>query len=708
MPGKALVPRPAQPVAVRRAPWEPDPGREKTEPAYRWLWKRRHWSVPVAALPLMWLAGVAVHEAHAGGYTQLAGALIIIFTATLARYKWNRRGEQVYAVASVTLAFMWLCFATQASLFGLWLNAPLVAGVTIWGVFWWRHKRPRGYRRRHKLIGKWDEWWQSHCWDWQLGGSKVIDVQAAPVTTRVRVQGVAGRHSLKHVEAAMHLIETSAEGFADVGMIRVAGVKGKPSQFDLFLKRENPLRQIVDFDMSLAPKSVHEPIPDGLTESSTWKMISATKNRFVLGETRSGKSNDLLVGLACLTGCPDGYQILIDLKGGRSARPVLEAGAVACVVTELDEARLTLRMLEAESLARAKYAYNGEEQLHATVDIPALHLLIDEVNGLTSTANGDTECSAKLGRVASLGNGLAIYTWVYTQHGSLEESVRTEQTRANLPVRSVYRVAEARHGAYAIPEFHKLDASKLEENGTHYVKDGKDATAEQVRAPYMPHKLLKKIAAQNAALLGTRPPLRLYCGKQIAYGEVTWQQWWDSRWARLDDAFHSISPQYQQYQAVVTSPSPAAAYAAAAPAREMAAAAHGVLPSEPGEGSAESAAERIRREMAETYSGVTEGAIRPRKDLGDAMRQRREAFIFALTNAPAAGTTPKTLSKESGMASTWVYQTLGRLQEASVVTKLGRGRYAVTGGANVQAGLDAIDAEAAVLYQEATQAVNSA
>ena len=100
-------------------------------------------------------------------------------------------------------------------------------------------------------------------------------------------------------------------------------------------------------------------VVDGMAESGSWKTISPRRNRFVIGETRSGKSNDLLVGLAQLTGCPDDYQILIDLKGGRSARPVLEAAAVACVITDTDDARLLLRMLEAEALARAYAAVDA-------------------------------------------------------------------------------------------------------------------------------------------------------------------------------------------------------------------------------------------------------------------------------------------------------------------------------------------------------------
>ena len=94
---------------------------------------------------------------------------------------------------------------------------------------------------------------------------------------------------------------------ADIGMIRVEAVKGNPSQFDLYLKRENPLRQVVEYDAALAPQSVHDLLAIGLTETGDAGRSSCLRrNRFTIGETRSGKSNDLLVGLAELTGCPDG------------------------------------------------------------------------------------------------------------------------------------------------------------------------------------------------------------------------------------------------------------------------------------------------------------------------------------------------------------------------------------------------------------------
>jgi hypothetical protein len=701
MPGKDLVPRPAvQPPAVPEAlPWAAD--KRETVTAWKWLRRRHHWTLPAFGLPLpVFLAGWAVHAFGFTFYVDVAGVVAFAAILLIGSAKWERRPELLYATASVVVLSAWLTLAGLFGPFHLWLVITELVLIAAWGFFWWRHKRPRGQRKRQKLIGKWDTWWQSHCWHWNLGGSRVIDVWETGLTKKVRVQGIAGRHSIQHVNQVMHLIESGLDGFADIGMVRVEAVRGHPNWFDFYFKQENPLKEPVEYDPALAPRSVHEQIAMWLLESGTWKTIRARCNRFVIGESRSGKSNDLLVGLAALTGCSDDWQILIDLKGGRSARPVLEASAAGHVVTELDEARMTLRLLVAEAKARAKGAYTGDEQLLATDDVPGLHLLVDEVHGLTSVANGDTECAAKLGLVASLGMGLEIYTWIYTQHGSLEESVRTEQTRGNLPVRTVYRVAEARHGAYAIPEYNKLDASKLVEQGTAYTKDGPKATAEQGRAPKMEHRLFKQIAAQNAAMV-YRPSLVLWCGDEDAGNGQTWQEWWDTRWTRLDPAFHDISPQYQAATALSRGLSPAEAFAARPQPPEPAPAAA------PGEGDAKAAAARIAGELDGIYGGLED--VKPVKvNLAPVIAKQKDDFATALESAPPGGISPTQLKKESGMSEPWVYQQLRALVDLGAVTQIGRGRYVPVAGSDIRQAMAEIRDQAARLYREAKQMVNAA
>jgi hypothetical protein len=730
VPGKDVVLRPASyelVPAVTAPPWPQQAARKSEAPAVavaRWARRNGHLTVPMAAPVVLWLSGLLLHHFRMAGYTAMAGAILAACVWFFAPHKWDRKAEQWYARLSASLAALWLWLAAWLGPLGTFIVAVtlaslLAAGTGTWGFLWWRHKRPRGQRKQARLVSQCDAWWQSHCWHWQLGGSVVIDAHLSGVTLRMRVRGLPGRHSLQHFMSALHLIESAAEGHADIGLVRIAKVPGKPSEVDIFFKQENPLREEVEYDLSIAPQSVHSPAAIGRAETGSWKMLPLRANCFIIGMTRSGKSNHLLVRLAQLSGCPDGRPIVIDLKGGRSARPVLKAACAEHVVTDIDEARMTLRMLIAEITARAMYAYDGNEQLAASPDIPSLHLMIDEVHGLTSVANGDAECAAKLALVASQGMGLEVYAEVYTQFGSLEESVRTDQTRGNLTIRVCYRVAEARHGAYVIPEYAKLDASRLEEKGTCYIKDGPEAFAEQVRAPHMPHALFSRIAAQNAALLGERPPLRLYCGAQVAYEAVagrdgdgreirrpvTWQEWWDTRWLRLHPAFRADSPQYQ----AAAADHPHAASQVIADAQRSAAP---VPAHSPGAGDARSAAARIDGEDADLMALVPDD-FRPDPSLvarlPSIIASQEELFADALQGATAASpATPRDLGRTSGRGRTWCHGQLASLLETGFVTQVSRGQYAPVPGASIRAGMQQIRDRSARLAGEARQKVNAA
>lgn len=675
--------------------------------AFRAARKNRHLTVPLAVAPAFWGSGEILHSLALMPETAAAGAMGAAAVWFFAPHKWtdatgNGRPREVwYARASAIGAGTWLplaaAFGASSGLPGEILGGLLVAGSAAWGVPYWHHKRPRGMRRRQRLIQKWDVWWQAHAAAWGLQGSRVIDAKESGVTIRIRVQLWAGRQSYQTVKQAEHLIESGLEGVVEVGRVRIESVKANPSQVDLFFKRENPLAEIVKWDPALAPQSVHGDAVDGYTETGSWKKVPMRVNKFVNGRTRSGKSNDLLVSVAQLSGCPDDRQVLIDLKGGRSARPLLEAGAVEYVITEVDEARMYLLMLAQEIRARAMYWYDGNEQHMATAERPAVHTMVDEVHGLTSIQNGDTECANHLATVASEGSGLEVYVEVYTQYGSLEDSVRTEQTRSNLTLRKCFAVEEPRHGQFTIPEFDKFDASRLEERGTHLLKLGK-TFPEQIRSPHMPHSLLKSITAANARRLDPRPRWELACGDWPCPFGGTWQEWLDARWTRLDPAFRKYSPQYAQAAAASSRETPAAdesgvtigsgQYVRVAPA-----------PSAPGEGDGASVAARLEAEASGPDFSPDRRAV---ARLGDVVRSQKDAFADALAAADAdAPVSPAQLERESGMSSSWIYQTLGRLLEAGAVTQRRRGLYLPSPGADIHQALALIEQRNGSLLKEA-------
>lgn len=703
MPGREVVRlAPASPPAVPLMPWDQQPAQVREfalVPAARWVRKNNHVSVPLFLPAALWLAGLGLHLGRALPYAVACGGLLAACVWFFAPHKWDRPAEQWYARLSALLGAGWLALAAWlgplSGVAGIVLASLLAAGCTVWGFFWWRHKRPRGQRRQDALTAQCDAWWQSHCARWNLHGSHVVDAELRDVTLRIRVHGIPGLHTQQHFRQVLPFIESAAEGQADVGLVRIAGVKGKPSEVDIYLKQQNPLRETVEYDLELAPRSVHDPAPQGRKESGGWKMVPQRVNKFAIGKTRSGKSNDLLVALANLSGCLDARAVIIDLKGGRSARPVLASGAAEYVIIDRDEARMYLRMMTAEAKARQMYAYDGNEQLLASREVPAWFTMVDETYELTATENGagDAESRRHMATLAAQGSGVEEYLWVYTQHGSLETSVGTEQIRGNLSMRVCYAVAEARHGAYCIPEYNVLDASKLEEKGTCYVKDGPEVTPEQVRAPKMDHALFVTVAAQNTALLGDRGPVRLYCGGQAAYdgpdGPVSWQQWWDERWLRLPAPFRDGSPQYQAAAAVYGQPAETSPPVTGIPSPAAAGPERGREP-----------------------SLLDAPGFRPDPrlvaQLPAVIASQEERFAARLQAADyGSPVSPKELIAASGRGRSWVHDRLAALVEIQVIAQVTRGLYYTLPGQDVRQGLERVAAETARVTARARELINA-
>jgi hypothetical protein len=441
----------------------------------------------------------------------------------------------------------------------------------------------------------------------------------------------------------------------------------------------------------------------GKTETGQWRTGTLLKSAFVGGQTGAGKSNYLSVEAANLSGCMDGWQVLIDLKGGRSARPLLPG--VDYVAITVEESRQVLRMFADEITERSGRMYSGAEQHVPTPEDPALHLLIDETFKLTSVQRGDTECARLLMDIASQGRAVAVYVEVYTQYGSLESSVRDEQTRSNLPRRVLFRVEQPQHGAFFIADYARLDASTLEEPGTFLFKDGAKADTEKIRAPYMPHDLLSRIMLQNCALKMGRPPLRLYAAR--------WQGWWDTRWERLPEIFRELSPQYQRYAAMLAAASPQDYNAASADLAEAVRPAEPLPAAAPGEGDGAAAAARIAREQARLAAVPDDFRPDPAMvaALPRVMNRKWQSFADALESATRARpVSPGQLLELSGMSESWVHQMLRRLAGLGAVAQVGRGRYAGEGG-GVAAAMEVIRAADDDLLREFARSrrrVNSA
>lgn len=681
------LPVPPPGIAQRRRQSEALPAR-----AVRGVYRNRHLTVPLAVPPAAWTAAEIMRAYGMGTDAGLAGAVLAVSVWFFAPHKWlgkdgePRWPEVWYARLSAAALWLWLwaaaTFGASAGTPGEILGTLLIVLSVAWGIPWYRHKRPRGQRKRQRELSYWQNVWEYYAHTWSLGGSHVIEAEDKPAQVRVRIQLVGGKHTLASLRAAVPQIESALDGVTDIGLVRVQEVPGHPSQGDVFLKRENPLKDPVEWDPSMAPSTVHGDAVLGRVETGEWGLGPMRVNAFVNGKTRSGKGNHLLLRVAQLSGCADDRQVVIDLKQ-RSARTLLRSGGVEYVITTVAEARNYLLMLCAEIAARAREADTGEEQLMATVSTPAVHTLIDEVHPLTSVTAGDSECARLLALGTAQGSGLEVYFEAYTQYGALDESVRTEQTRMNMPLRVCYATEAADHGSFALGDgyhFSGVNTSKLEEKGEFLMKLGPKARPERLRAPKMPFRLFEEIAAANAERLRRRP-LHLYCGSEPSPVKgQTWQQWWNQRFLRIDPAFRKDSPQYAAAVEEFGEPEETApaSVRTSAPA----------LPPDDGQEDGATVAARI---AAETSGPDLPPTAETQARAAGGRAARVKAFCDELA-AATEGTSPAALIKASGLPRSTVMDYLRRLLDRGAVTRPGDGVYVPAEGRSVHAELGAIGA----------------
>jgi hypothetical protein len=530
-----------------------------------------HVSVPFAVPAGLWLAAEA---ASAAGLAGPVAAASVTGTAAMwwliAPRRWPdppaedgdeplrwHQSSLWWARASCAAGCGWVSLAAYlgpAGPDGGVLAGLLAVIATVWGIRWWlRSRPPRKPRRARKMeaaeLAHWNAVWRHYAGHWGVPGSYVAAVTHGDSQVILRVQLVPGRQVPRMLQQNAHLIESGLQGYADAGMVRVAGVAGDASLADVFIKQADPLADFIEWEEELAPSSVHDLFPEGWMESGRWRMAVQRVSSFIGGMTRSGKSNGQLVRIACLSRCPDARTVVIDLKGGRSGRPVLRASAAEYVITTLGEARDYLLMLATEVRYRAMLAGTGRgEQLLANdTTHPAIMTLIDECWGLTSQRGGDASCRYNLAIVASQGSGVECFVDAAAQIGTLEESVGERQVRSNMDRRVCYRTAEAQEGRYVLGEDPRLDTSKLAPVGTFLAKFGPDAPQEKIRAINMPEDLFAEVAWSRL----DDAPLALFCGSQPCpvEGYRTWGDWWALRWGRLPAEYHDDSPQHEAHVA---------------------------------------------------------------------------------------------------------------------------------------------------------------
>lgn len=628
-------------------------------PAWDFVRRHRHWTVPPALIPLFAAAGFVLATFRQHTAVIVAAAVAGVSVWFFAPHKWVKDGrprwkEVWYARLSVLAAGGWLSVTSFTGV-SLIMFAVLGALVLAWGIPWFAHKRPRSRTGNKAAVEAWNLWWQHHARQWSLHGSAVVAVESRGTMETLTIQLWAGRQTVRQVDEAKGLIESALAGYVRHGMTRVDR-NDNPSQALIRLKREDPLAIPSSWHVGLAITSITQPAVIGFTEAGELIKVPLLASWFIIGKTRGGKSNELSEFLASITGCDDARVWLIDMKGGRAARPWMPA-VDWCAVTP-EEADVMLGVARDEIKARATNADDTEEQLQPTESVPAIFLVIDETYEVTSVPAGSAWRAATLAVIASQGMGVAVYTIVLTQYGALDESVRTEQTRGNLINRICFAVSRAEHGAFALSDYQHLDASRLKEKGSFYMQLGPEAPSAPGRGHKMDHEMVRPLAERHGAM--PRMRLQLYA--------VDHQETYDQRWTRLPAPFWRSAPQCQGL-----TPSPALAVER--------------TPDGSIDATSQAMAARIEDEVAAVPD--TEPARMPSDaELRAVLDRGPAAFARALAAAPAEGVAPKQLIKACGMSRGWVMGKLKTLSEAGVVRKVSDGMYRAESADEVAAMID--------------------
>jgi hypothetical protein len=645
-------------------------------PAWDFLRRHKHWTLPPFLIPLFAIAGFALASFRERTGTVLVSAIVSASIWYFAPHRWTDKDGRPrmravwFARTSVITAGAWL---SAASFTGMsWIMAAVLAGlVLIWGIPWFIHKKPRSSRADKAVIAEWAAWWQHHARQWSLHGSGVADVTSKGTMETLVVQLWKGHQTVRNVRDAAEYIESALAGYVRPGMVRVDADPHDPSRALVRLKRDDPLSEPSGWHPGMAITSVTEMVAAGFTESGETIHLPVLENWFFIGKSRSGKSNELSIMLAAITGSEDALVWLIDMKGGRAARPWLPA-VDWCAVT-LDEAQLMMTALKDEIKARATNADDSEEQLKPTREVPAIFLVIDETYEVTSVPAGNSRLAADLAVITSQGMGMAIHVYVLTQYGSLDESVRTEQTRGNLIGRMCFAVSRADHGQFALTDYAKLDASKLKQKGAFYYQLGPESSSAPGRGYEMSHHLVRQVAARHGAM--PRLPLRLYASQH--------QETYDQRWSRLPQPFWRSAPQTE-----ALSPSVIPVREPAVPeSYDITAHALGART----EGDPQAMAARIEEEIA-SIPDADPVRMPTDEEIRSAVTRNKQRFARALSAAPPEGISPKQLIAASDLSRPWIMAQLKALSERGEVIKVEYGKYKGAEGADVMAAVEEIRA----------------
>lgn len=164
-------------------------------------------------------------------------------------------------------------------------------------------------------------------------------------------------------------------------------VEGKPgAEFTLHIREEQGARETVYLPAENHLLTINRPLGLAVKDDGReWSLKIREINLLIAGVTGAGKSNLLQVMIAQLARCVDVVIFVIDLKGGRAARPWMipwiqgfaKRPVIDWLATDRTEAALMMDALWAARVSRSRSGAGGEK-IVPSADLPAILLLCDE------------------------------------------------------------------------------------------------------------------------------------------------------------------------------------------------------------------------------------------------------------------------------------------------------------------------------------------
>ena len=292
---------------------------------------------------------------------------------------------------------------------------------------------------------------------------------------------LSGKVTIEHCRQQARNIEVRLR--ADEGAVSFEP-DGPASNVIMRLRERDGLSESRTLTPELRATTVNKPFLVGFQEDDTPQLITVREvHGMIVGTTGSGKSVLLNIMVSQLAYCPDTIIWVIDMKGGRFARPWFQAwsdGAAVAppidwVATTRKEAEMMMLALPAAVDARSRSGIGGSKIIPSP-SMPQIILICDETAVLLGTERGgraqiaaDEKPNTWFGEqavaVAQMGRSEAVSTWWSGQRG-VQSMAGPSDLKALVDMRVALRPSSIDELQWVIPDAYFAGAQLAYLGGT--------------------------------------------------------------------------------------------------------------------------------------------------------------------------------------------------------------------------------------------------